>query len=186
MKTLHIKNMVCPRCIDTVGHIFEQLDLQPTNIKLGEVTLDAPLTREQKNKLAALLNPRGFELLEDQKSKRISQIKSIIIEQVHHNKDPLEINFSLLISERLHQEYSSLSKLFSSVEGITIEKFILKQKVEKVKELLIYKEMTLSQIAYQLGYSSVAHLSAQFKKETGMTPSQFKKLRSDRKPIDSI
>ncbi|MEO0332974.1 MAG: AraC family transcriptional regulator, partial [Bacteroidota bacterium] len=142
-----------------------------TNIELGEVILKVALTKEQHEQLAAMLKDRGFELLEDKKSGLISQIKSIIIKQIHHRETSLEINFSTLISNTLHQEYSSLSKLFSSVEGITIEKFILKQKVEKVKELLFYNEMTLSQIAYQLGYSSVAHLSAQFKKETGMSPS---------------
>ena len=178
--------MVCPRCIEAVSQILERLDFPFTTIELGEVTLEAALTQEQKEQLAARLEDRGFELLEDKKTRQISQIKSIIIQQIHHRETPLEVNFSTLISNNLHQEYSSLSKLFSSVEGITIEKFILKQKIEKVKELLFYDEMALSQIAYQLGYSSVAHLSAQFKKETGMSPSHFKKLKSRRKPLDSI
>ena len=178
--------MVCPRCIEAVSQVLEQLDLPFTTIELGEVTLETDLTQKQKEQLATMLEDRGFELLEDKRSRQISQIKSIIIKQIHHRETPLEVNFSTLISNNLHQEYSSLSKLFSSVEGITIEKFILKQKVEKVKELLFYDEMALAQIAYQLGYSSVAHLSAQFKKETGMSPSQFKKLKSHRKPLDSI
>ncbi|MGB3586807.1 MAG: AraC family transcriptional regulator [Tunicatimonas sp.] len=178
--------MVCPRCIEAVSQVLERLDLQFTTIELGEVTLEAALTHKQKEQLATMLEARGFELLEDKRSRQISQIKSIIIKQIHHRETPLEVNFSTLISNNLHQEYSSLSKLFSSVEGITIEKFILKQKVEKIKELLFYDEMALSQIAYQLGYSSVAHLSAQFKKETGMSPSHFRKLKSRRKPLDSI
>ncbi|WKN45398.1 AraC family transcriptional regulator [Tunicatimonas pelagia] len=185
-KTFNIKNMVCPRCVEAVSQVFEQLELPLTSIELGEATLKVDLTQEQQAQLATMLEDRGFELLEDKKSKQISQIKSLIIQQIHHREAPLEVNFSTLISDHLHQEYSSLSKLFSSVEGITIEKFILKQKIEKVKELLFYNEMALSQIAYQLGYSSVAHLSVQFKKETGMSPSHFKKLRSDRKPLDSI
>jgi AraC-like DNA-binding protein len=185
-KTYNIKNMVCPRCIEAVSQVLEQLELPLTSIELGEVTLEAALTQEQKEQLAVMLKDRGFELLKGKKTRQISQIKSIIIKQIHHLETPLEVNFSTLISNNLHQEYSSLSKLFSSVEGITIEKFILKQKIEKVKELLFYDEMALSQIAYQLGYSSVAHLSAQFKKETGMSPSHFKQLKSRRKPLDSI
>ncbi|KYG77247.1 AraC family transcriptional regulator [Roseivirga spongicola] len=183
---IYIKNMVCPRCIEMVKHVFDQLDLQSKRIELGEVILDTDLTLSKKEELAEQLKVRGFELLEDQKSKQISQIKAIIVEQVHHSVKPIDTNFSTLISDKLAQEYSSLSKLFSSVEGVTIEKYILQQKVEKVKELLFYNEMSLSQIAYQLGYSSVAHLSAQFKKETGMTPSLFKKTRPNRKSIDSI
>lgn len=183
---LYVKNMVCPRCIETVKHVFNQLDLHPKRIELGEVILDDDITSSKKEELDEQLKSSGFELLEDQKSKQISQIKAIIIEQIHHSLNPIEVNFSTLISDKLAQEYSSLSKLFSSVEGVTIEKYILQQKAEKVKELLFYNEMNLSQIAYQLGYSSVAHLSAQFKKETGMTPSQFKKTRPSRKSIDSI
>ncbi|MGB3467548.1 MAG: AraC family transcriptional regulator [Cyclobacteriaceae bacterium] len=183
---VYIKNMVCPRCIETVEQVFDQLDLHPKHVELGEVTLEDNLTTSKKEALTELLNSKGFELLEDQKSKQISQIKAIIVEQVHHSTSPTEVNFSTLISDKLAQEYSSLSKLFSSVEGVTVEKYILQQKVEKVKELLFYNEINLSQIAYQLGYSSVAHLSAQFKKETGMTPSQFKKIRPNRKSIDSI
>lgn len=169
--------MVCPRCIETVKEIFAELDIEVVSIQLGEVIVnEAPLPK-QLDELEQKLNDHGFELLEDQKSKLINQIKSIIVDQIHHQQESLNINFSSLLSESLNHEYTSLSKLFSSVEGITIEKFILKQKVEKVKELLFYDEQTLTEIAYKMSYSSVAHLSNQFKKETGMTPSEFKRLR---------
>jgi AraC-like DNA-binding protein len=184
--TLYIKNMVCPRCIDTVKDIFENLDIKTSSIELGKVNTPTDLSMDQKTQLEKLLAARGFELLQDQKSKLIGQIKSIIVDRIHHNKEGLKVNFSTLISDKLNQEYSSLSRLFSSVEGTTIERFILKQKVERVKELIFYNELTFSEIAHHMDYSSVAHLSAQFKKETGMTPSQFKKLRPDRKSIDTL
>lgn len=187
MFKVNIKNMVCPRCIDSVRGILNDLKIPLTSIKLGEVELVNELTSNQKNELSDLLKERGFELLEDQKSKTIESIKSIVIEQIHHTTEALTINFSTLLSKKLNQEYSSLSKLFSSIEGVTIEKYILNQKIEKVKELIHYNQLTFSEIAYQLNYSSVAHLSAQFKKETGMTPSAFKKLNiNDRKGLDEI
>lgn len=185
--TLYIKNMVCPRCIESVNKIFSESDSEVISIQLGEVIVkDAPLP-EQLEELGKKLSDQGFELLEDQKSKLINQIKSIIVDQIHHKNKSLNINFSYLLSESLNHEYTSLSKLFSSVEGITIEKFILKQKVEKVKELLFYDELTLTEIAYKMSYSSVAHLSNQFKKETGMTPSEFKRLRKPgHQPLDNL
>lgn len=187
MKIVNIKNMVCPRCIVSVKGIFDELNITVSNIKLGEVDLVNELSNRQKSVLTIKLKEKGFELLEDQKSKIIESIKSIIIEQVHHSEEALKINFSTHLSKELNQEYSSLSKLFSSIEGVTIEKYILNQKIEKVKELIHYNQLTFSEIAYQLNYSSVAHLSAQFKKETGMTPSAFKKLNiNDRKALDEI
>lgn len=173
---LHIKNMVCPRCIDTVREICIGLKIPVENIQLGEVTTQADINEVQKESLRKQLEQKGFELLQDYKSKLIGQVKTIIIEQIHHNKKALNINFSTLLSDKLNQEYTALSRLFSSVEGITIERFVVKQKIERVKELIFYNELTLSEIAFQLGYSSVPYLSAQFKKETGMTPSAFKKL----------
>ncbi|WP_456459128.1 helix-turn-helix domain-containing protein [Reichenbachiella sp.] len=170
--------MVCPRCIDTVKDIFDNLNIETSSIELGEVNTPNHISSDQKSRLEELLSARGFELLQDQKSKLIGQIKAIIIDQIHHNKEALNVNFSTLISDKLNQEYSSLSRLFSSVEGITIERFILKQKIERVKELIFYNELTLSEISHQMDYSSVAHLSAQFKKETGMTPTAFKQMRN--------
>lgn len=184
---LYIKNMVCPRCITAVEHIFNTLNIAVENIVLGQVTLQNSLSKLEKDTLNGELITQGFELLEDQQTQLIGQIKSILIHHIHHQTKALKVNYSDLLTEQLHVEYSSLSKLFSSVEGITIERFVLKQKIEKVKELLFYDQFSLSEIAHQMHYSSVAHLSAQFKRETGMTPTGFKK---DRKPghqsLDSL
>tara|TARA_R110001583_G_scaffold412_4_gene3867 strand:+ start:8747 stop:9331 length:585 start_codon:yes stop_codon:yes gene_type:complete len=176
-KTINIKNMVCPRCIDTVEDIFASLELNISSIALGEVITQQEINKEQKEKLNIKLSERGFVLLEDNKSKLIGKIKTLIINSIHYAKEPININFSTYLSNQLHQDYSYLSRLFSSVEGITIEKFVLSQKIEKVKELIFYDELTLSEIAFQMDYSSVAYLSSQFKKETGMTPTQFKKQK---------
>ena len=179
--------MVCPRCIDSVKEIFSDMKIDTSQIELGEVITPSPIGTKDKQILKSKLAERGFELLEDQNSKAIAQIKAIVVEQIHYNKEPLTINFSTLLSEKLNQDYTALSKLFSSVEGVTIEKYLLKQKIEKVKELIVYNELNLSEIAFQLNYSSVAHLSSQFKKETGMTPSAFKKLDIKvRKNLDSL
>lgn len=175
--SLHIKNMVCPRCIETVQRICDELNIEVSSIQLGEVIPKKKLSDYQKLELSKTLRTRGFELLEDHKSKLINQIKSIIIDQIHHKSEIPNVNFSTLLSEQLNHEYTSISKLFSSVEGITIERFILKQKVERVKEILFYDELTLTEIGYKMNYSSVAHLSNQFKKETGMTPTEFKNLK---------
>ena len=185
--TFHIKNMVCNRCIEAVKADFASVQLTPDVVKLGEVmTLQSP-TAEQKEALVKLLAAHGFELLENKAAQVIGRIKSLIIQRIHHEPEALGVNFSTYLSQSLGQDYSSLSRLFSSVEGITIEKYIVRQRVERVKEMLFYQELTLSEIAYALHYSSVAHLSAQFKKETGMSPSAFKKSRpTDRKPLDAI
>jgi len=169
--------MVCPRCIDTVREIFKELNIEASYIQLGEVSILDKINDYQRKQLKEKLASRGFELLQDQKSKLIDQIKSIIIEQIHYKEDALKVNFSTVISEKINHEYASLSRLFSEVEGITIERFILRQKIERVKELIFYNELTLSEIACKMDYSSVAHLSAQFKKETGMPPTEFKKLK---------
>lgn len=176
LNTIHIKNMVCPRCIDVVKNIYNKLNISIKHIELGKVISDTEINDDLKSILGEHLSKNGFELLQNKNQKTIEQIKTLIVKQIHYSKEQLTTNFSVFISEKLHQEYSSLSKLFSSVEGITIERFIVKQKIERVKELLYYKEYSLSEIAFQMNYSSVAHLSAQFKKETGMPPSQFKKL----------
>ena len=174
---IHIKNMVCPRCIDTVEHIFADLELDISSIALGEVITQNEISKDQKETLNKKLYERGFELLEDNKSKLIGKIKTLIINYIHYPEESIHINFSTYLSDQLHQEYSYLSRLFSYVEGITIEKFMVSQKIEKVKELFFYDELTLSEIAFKMDYSSVAYLSSQFKKETGLTPTQFKKQR---------
>ncbi len=185
--TIHIKNMVCPRCISAVKEVFKSLSIHISSIQLGEVTITETLDTNTKEQLGIKLSALGFELLIDQKSKLIAKIKSLIIDQIHHKKETLKVNFSTYLAEEINQDYSSLSRLFSSVESITIEKFITMQKVEKVKELICYKELTLSEIADEMGYSSISHLSAQFKKETGMSPSLFRKsVTQHRKSLDAI
>lgn len=187
----HIKNMVCARCVSAVDAELRKHDLHPTHIDLGIATIaEMEVSKERMSALYSGLQQLGFELLDNAKSKVIDRIKSLVIEKVHHQpRLDLKVNWSDLISEELNQDYSSLSSLFSSVEGVTIEHYIIAQKVEKVKELLFYDEKNLSEIAFSLGYSSVQHLSSQFKKVTGQTPSEFKKLHnltSHRNPLDAI
>lgn len=187
MATLFIKNMVCNRCIMVVQHELDKLGLDVKNIRLGEVTLGKEPGPEEKKKLDEVLIPLGFEMIDDKKSRIIEKIKNIIIELVHHQDNDTRTNLSDLLSSRLHHDYNYLSNLFSEVEGVTIEKYFIAQRIEKVKELLVYDELSLSEIAARLNYSSVAYLSNQFKKVTGLTPSHFKQIRTDkRKPLDEV
>jgi AraC-like DNA-binding protein len=167
--------MVCPRCIMAVEKLLDDQNIEYKSVRLGEVELKTPLSRDKSVQLGKGLDDLGFELIGSRKSVLITKIKTLIIEQVHYEKEPLNERFSSYLARKLHHDYGYLSHLFSSVEGVTIEKYIVRQKIERVKELLFYNELTLSEIAYKLGYSSVAHLSSQFKKETGMTPTDFKK-----------
>ena len=184
---LHIKNMVCPRCIMAVTAVLNKVQIEYQDVHLGEVILAKPAEDEKIELLKIKLDSIGFDLLERGKSSVISKIKTLIVEQIHHSKEPLKENFSTFLSEKLHHEYSYLSRLFSSVEGITIEKYIARQKIEKVKELLFYDELSLSEIAFQMDYSSASYLSTQFKKETGMTPTQFKNMHQPgHRHLDSI
>jgi AraC-like DNA-binding protein len=186
-KELYIKNMVCPRCITAVMGIFKELNIDVKSIHLGQVESTTVISNVLKTKLADDLFKSGFELIEGNNAKLIGGIKSLIIDLIHHSKEVLNVNYSDYLSDKLKNDYTYLSKLFSSLEGITIEQFILKQKIEKVKELLIYNELTLSQIAFEMAYSSSAHLSTQFKKETGMTPSVFKKQKGNKRTfLDGI
>ena len=171
---LYIKNMVCPRCIKAVEQIFRGIGANAAYVKLGEVILHEDLPPEQLKELRSQLEQLGFELLDDQYQQLIDQIKSIVIDRIHYQGND-KFNFSVILADALHRDYSVLSKLFSETEGITIEQYIILQRIEKVKELLIYNEMNLNEISYELNYSSVAHLSAQFKKITGLTPTQFRK-----------
>ena len=181
MTTLFIKNMVCNRCIMVVQNELDKLGLDVKNIKLGEVTLDKEPTTDEKNKLDKALILLGFELIDDKKSRVIEKIKNVIIDLVHHQDNNTKTNLSDVLSSQLHHDYNYLSNLFSEVEGTTIEKYFIAQKIEKVKELLVYDELSLSEIAFRLNYSSVAYLSNQFKKVTGLTPSHFKQIREDKK-----
>ena len=158
-----------------VEGLLDKLNIQYGSVQLGEVSLKDTLSDEDHHVLEKKLEDLGFELLGSRKSVLISRMKTLIIEQVHYADDPLKEKYSSFLARKLHHDYGYLSHLFSSVEGMTIEKFIVRQKIERVKELLFYNELTLSEIAHNLGYSSVAHLSSQFKKETGMTPTAFKK-----------
>ena len=182
-----IKNMVCPRCIESVREVFTDLGLNVMSVTLGNVMIDGQIAAEQKELLHRRLQERGFELLDDKRTQLINQVKAIIIREIHHQDTPAVVNLSTLLASELHYDYAHLSRLFSAVEGRTIEQFAIAQKVEKVKELLIYDELTLSEIAFQMQYSSTAHLSSQFKKVTGMSPSEFKKLqRKERHSLHEI
>lgn len=184
---LYIKNMVCGRCEVAVKSELEKMELPIISIKLGEIELARELVEDEIEALAHNLKNLGFELLQDETSKTIEQIKNLIVDLVHHRNENIKINLSTYLSEDLRQDYSTLSKLFSDIEGSTIEQYFIAHKIEKVKELLVYDELTLSEIAFQLNYSSIAHLSNQFKKVTGFTPTHFKKLEENsRKQIDSL
>jgi len=184
---LYIKNMVCNRCKMAVKTELEKLHLQPVSMELGEVELERDLTPGEKQRLETGLHELGFELIDDKKSRLIENIKKQIILLVHHQDGELKVNLSDHLSSRLHHDYNYMSNLFSEVEGSTIEKYFIHQKIERVKELLVYDELSLSEIAFRLNYSSVAHLSNQFKKVTGFTPSHFKNIRAEkRKPLDMV
>lgn len=179
--------MVCPRCISSVEQILKDNKLQAQYIRLGEVELTKDPGKKKLEQFSAALNRNGFELLDDQKMQLIEKIKNLLIGKVQHGNIEDHFSVSKYLGEKIFRDYSSLSKLFSEVEGITIEQFFILQKLEKVKEWLMYNELSLSQIAFNLGYSSTQHLSNQFKKLTGMTPTQFKQLgASHRKAIDAI
>jgi AraC-like DNA-binding protein len=184
---LNIKNMVCPRCITAVEHVFAESGFKNFRVTLGTVEVEE-IDTAKKDLLNQKLLPLGFELIDDRKSRIIESIKNLIIQKIHHqNLEEITVNWSDLITDKLPFDYKYLSRLFSSVEGITIEQFIIRQKIEKAKELLVYDEFTLSQISYKLGYSSIAHLSNQFKTVTGMTPRDFKSIGiENRKPLNEV
>jgi len=179
MKLL-IKNMVSLRCKLIVKSELEKMHLHFTVIELGEVEIMENLSAEQQKQLKTSLLNFGLELLEDKKSMLIEKIKTIIIEMIHYTDEPPVLNFSAYLSEKLNYDYNYLSNLFSEVKGTTIEHFIIAHKIERAKELLIYNELTLTEIAEKLHYSNVAHLSNQFKKVTGLTPTFFKKMKHKR------
>lgn len=179
--------MVCNRCIMVVESELKRMGIEPVSVELGEVTLRDKLNADRKEELSKVLDSLGFALIDDKKSRLIEQIKNLIIEQVHYNNNELKVNLSDYLSDKVHHDYTYISNLFSEVEGTTIEKYFIAQKIEKVKELLVYDELTLNEIAFRLNYSSVAHLSAQFKKVTGLTPSHFKEVKANkRKPLDKV
>ncbi|MBC7778154.1 MAG: helix-turn-helix transcriptional regulator [Phycisphaerae bacterium] len=188
--TLFIKNMVCARCIRTVSRLLDESGIAFQNVQLGEAVLSASPNAMQLAALRQRLELEGFELLDDRNSQLVTQIKSLIVNEIHHasGKKPEVMNFSDFLAREIGHEYSQLSKLFTSVEGLTIEKYIIAQRIERVKELLVYGEQTFSEIAWQAGYSSTQHLSNQFRQVTGLTPTQFKAERKQygRKALDTI
>lgn len=184
---LYIKNMVCSRCKMVIKSELEKLGLHPISVDLGEVDIQENNINHIKDDLSHQLPTLGFSLIDDKKSKTIEKIKNLIIDLVQNKNNQININLSDYLARQLTQDYSTLSNLFSEVEGITIEKYFINQKIEKVKELLMYDEMTLNEIAFLLNYSSVAHLSNQFKKVTGFSPSYFKQLKDKkRKQIEDL
>ena len=187
MIIVYIKNMVCNRRILVVKQELEKLNLVANTFVLGELQFKNEPSFKQFLQLKQNLIALGFEVLDDSKKQLIEKIKNIIVEQIHYQPVDDKHKFSEILSKKLHKDYSHLSGLFSEVQGVTIEKYIINQKIEKVKELIIYDELNLSEIAFQLGYSSVAHLSAQFKKVSGLTPSHFKKMGGiHRKSLDQV
>ena len=172
--------MVCIRCKMVVKAELEKLGLHYILVELGEAEIMEDISTEQHDQFKVALLKSGLELLDDKKSVLIQKIKNVIVELIHYSEEPLAINFSDHLSQKLNHNYTYLANLFSEVQGTTIEKFIIAHKIERVKELLVYNELNLTEIAYLMHYSSVAHLSAQFKKVTGLTPSHFKQLREKR------
>ncbi len=185
-KEIHIKNMVCDRCIASVKNILEKLDIPYTEVQLGKALINTDTIPYQE--LDRLLQKEGFELVKDKNNEIIEQIKAAVIKRIHYADDEaFTNNFSEYLQSETGLDYSRLSKIFSASENITIEKYIILQKIEKVKELIAYNELNFTEIAYRLGYSSSAYLSKQFKEITGYTLSQYKKLpENQRKTLDKL
>jgi AraC-like DNA-binding protein len=180
---LYIKNMVCIRCKMVVKDELTRLGLKYISVELGEVEIMEDISQVKLEQFRAALLRSGLELMDDKKSILIQKIKTVIIELVHYSEEPLAINLSAYLAEKLQHDYTYLANLFSEVQGTTIEKFFISHKIERVKELLVYDELTLTEIAYKMHYSSVAHLCTQFKKVTGLTPSHFKSLKDKRRSM---
>ncbi|MBN8781820.1 MAG: AraC family transcriptional regulator [Terrimonas ferruginea] len=180
---LYIKNMVCIRCTMVVKAELEQLGLHYTSVALGEADIIENISPEQLDQFKRALLKSGLELMDNKKSVLIQKIKTVIVELVHYSEEPLTIKFSEYLSSKLNHDYTYLANLFSEVQGTTIEKFFIAHKIERVKELLVYNELTLTEIAFKMHYSSVAHLSSQFKKVTGLTPTHFRQLKDKRRSM---
>lgn len=189
-RTLHIRNMVCNRCIMVVRDTLQELGMKPHTVGLGLVELTEAPTDAQRTVLRTALEALGFELIDDRREQWIERIRNAVIERIHHGGDDPRLSLSEYLAERLGRDYDTLSRLFSEETGSTIEKYLIAQRIERAKELLSYGEQTLSQIADELHYSSVAYLSAQFKSVTGMTPSAFRarqaRTGAERRPLDEV
>jgi len=188
-KTLFVKNMVCLRCLLAVENILDEVSIDFQEVIAGEIHLAADISEEQNNLLHTRLSAIGLELIDNKMSNIIEKVKQLVIKKARLEVSEAEnrLNLSVYLSQNLYHEYTYLSSLFSSIEGRTIENYFIQQRIEKVKELLVYNEMTLFAISVEMGYSSTAHLSHQFKQITGLTPSHFKKVGSSkRKLIDQV
>jgi AraC-like DNA-binding protein len=177
---IHIKYMVSTRCKLTVRDVLKKMNLHFVQVELGEVDIMETITPEQREEIRTELKKSGLELMDDKKAILIEKIKNVVVEAIHFSTEALKTNFSDHLSKTLNYDYTYLSNLFSEATGTTIEQFIIKHKIERVKELLVYGEHSLTEISYMLHYSSVAHLSNQFKKVTGLTPTFFKNLKDKR------
>ena len=183
----YIRNMVCIRCKIVVKDEIERLGLHPIRVELGQAEIVENLSADVLKRFRLALLKSGLELMDDKKSMLIEKIKTVIVNLVHYKDEPLEIKFSEYLSQQLGLDYTYLANLFSEVQGMTIEHYLIAHKIEKVKEVLVYDEISLTEIAYRMHYSSVAHLSYQFKKVTGLTPSHFKKLKDKkRKSLEEV
>lgn len=187
--TLQIKNMVCDRCVRVVREELEKLKLDVRSIRLGEAVVVPRSGSLDLQEIRSALEKNGFELLDSRRGRIVERIKTSILQLVRYDEEPgrKAVKDSVYIEQHVGLDYNYLSSLFSSTEGVTIEKYIILQRIERVKELLKYDELSLKEIAFSLGYSSVAHLSNQFKKVTGLTPTQFKNMKdSSRIPLDAV
>jgi len=183
---IYIKNMVCDRCKETVKSQLDNIGIQYDTIKIGEVSLPEKMTSDQRFKLSAALLLCGFELIDDQKNELIEKLKKSIIDLEHFSDEDLKISFADYISLMVNDNFISLNKLFAEIEGITIEKYLIKQKIERIKEMLVYEDYNLDEIALKMHYNSTASFSSQFKRETGLSPSHFKQLRQIRNNIPEL
>ncbi len=185
--TLYIRNMVCDRCRMVVRELLAELGIEPLSVELGVVRTAVPVEDELRKRLDARLRKLGFELLDEPRQRLVEQVKTEIIRLVHRDNGALRVNLSDRLAEITRHEYSQISKLFSETTGTTVEKYFIAQKIERVKELLAYGELSLGEIADRMNYSSAAHLSAQFKSLTGMTPTRFREQAAEgRKPLDKV
>lgn len=184
---LYIKYMVSNSCKIAVKEELKKLGLHFIIVDLGEVDVMEDISPEQREQLRLALRDIGFELMDNKRAVLVERIKNVIIQMVHYSDEVIKVNFSDYLSEKLNYDYTYLANLFSEVQGMTIEKYIIHNKVERIKELILYDELTISEIAWKLNYSSVSSLSNQFKKVTGFSPSYFKKLKiKKRTPIEEI
>ncbi|MFB9864900.1 helix-turn-helix domain-containing protein [Rufibacter immobilis] len=182
-----IKNMVCPRCIRIIRDQFALLQLPVIDVRLGQVDFERPLQPEELEKVKLVLEDYGFELLEDRKARLVEQIKTLLIDVIHHKVEGISSNYSTYLAQAIGKDYSTLSHTFSSLEKVTIERFIILQKVEYIKAQLDYEELSLSEIASRLHYSSLSHLSKQFKTVTGYSPTEYKRLEiRNRRSLDQV